>query len=289
MHMKKLIYNVINIVVLIFTAIWFVLVYLNLGNIFLASDFFSVLLLIVAVMLVHGIKAVRLYFALFGTDINFKEYLKIYCKVTPVSIVLPFKVGEIFRMYCYGQHINNYLKGIVIILMDRFMDTVALVSVMLLVWGVNGGAVLGITYFLVGFSVLLVLVYYIFPRMYTFWKQYLLKTRATKQSLNTLNMLEAFQVIYSEIRGVLRGRGVILYFLSLVAWIAEIGSIVMINQHSEHMDTVMLVSEYLLSAISGNQSLYMSKFVFISVAGLLLLYVILKFSGNKKTRKEDNR
>lgn len=289
MHMKNLVYNVINIVVLLFTAIWFVLVYWNLGNIFLSSDFFSILLLIAAVIVVHGIKAVRLYFALFGTDINFKEYLKIYCKVTPVSIILPFKVGEIFRMYCYGQHINNYLKGIVIILMDRFMDTIALVSVMLLVWGLNGGAVSGIIYFLLGFSVLLVLVYYIFPRMYAFWKQYLLKARATKQNLKTLNMLEAFQVIYTEISSVLSGRGVILYFLSLVAWIAEIGSIVMINQHTEHMDTGMLVSGYLLSAINGSQSLYMSQFVFISVAGLLLLYMILKVGGNKDTRKEDNR
>jgi len=287
--MKNIVYNVINVIVLLVTAICFVVVYQNIEGLLRDCDIFSLMLLVVAVVLVHGIKAIRLYFALYGTDIYFKEYLKIYCKVTPVSIILPFKVGEIFRIYCYGQHINNSLKGIVIILMDRFMDTIALVGVILLVLGLNGGTGNGFTYFLLGISALMVLAYYIFPRMYTFWKKYLLKTKATKQSIRILHVLETFQVIYSEISSVLRGRGVILFFLSLIAWVVEIGSVVILNYYGKCLNAEVIVLEYLLSALGGKQSIYMSRFVLISVTGLLFVYVILKFNGNKNSRKEGDR
>ena len=131
---KKMKYNIINVVVLLITMLFFIYNCRDLPEIFAEKDLTSVFLLGITVILVHVIKAGRLYLALYGSEIAFITYLNTYCKVTPVSIMLPFKLGELFRMYCYGQLLGNNLKGVVIILFDRFMDTTALMTAILLVW-----------------------------------------------------------------------------------------------------------------------------------------------------------
>ena len=82
--------------------------------------------------------------------------------------------------------------------------------------------------------------------------------------------------LYGEIENVVKGRGVILYFLSLMAWGIEISSIAFINHITvmDHAGTV--ISEYLLSAMSDRQSPEFNQFVFVSVVGLVLLFVILR-------------
>lgn len=286
--MKKSIYNIINITVLLITAIVFAFIYMRFDILFIDTSAVAILLLILTVLMVHGIKSIRLYFILYGNEIDFKNFLRIYCKVTPVSMILPFKIGEIFRMFCYGQYIKNYLKGITIVLIDRFMDTAALVTVLLFVLGYSRSASI-LTYVLFAFLIIVILVYCIFPRIYVFWKKYLLRVKATKNRIRMLNILEIMQVTYSEISGVINGRGVIGFFLSLVAWGIEIGSIIIISHMREAIESEVVISKYLLAAINGQQTIYSSQFIFVTVIGLTLLYIILKFCEEKTDRKGDNK
>jgi len=76
---------------------------------------------------VHILKAFRLWFALYGHGIPFSEYMIQYCKAVPVSVVLPCKLGDLLRAYCFGHLIHNYLSGVLVVLLDRFCDTLALV------------------------------------------------------------------------------------------------------------------------------------------------------------------
>ena len=70
-------------------------------------------LLVMTVLFVHMIKAARLYLALYGTDVSRKNFLETYCLTTPFSILIPFKLGELLRMYSYGNLIGDHLKGVV--------------------------------------------------------------------------------------------------------------------------------------------------------------------------------
>lgn len=162
-------YNFINIVVIFVTTILFLDKYIITNRVFEKVRLTHILILILAACIVHVIKAGRLYLALYGSDMPFFTYIKTYCKVTPVSVILPYKIGEFFRMYCYGQQLNNYLKGIVIIILDRFMDTIALVTMILLIWIFNGWHITSFVYILLVFLLVIVSLYIIFPSVYTFW------------------------------------------------------------------------------------------------------------------------
>lgn len=281
-------YRVINILIILATAILFIYDYRYTNGIFLYTDVFHILIIVLTVLIVHIVKAGRLYLALYGSEISFFQYLKIYCKVTPVSVVFPFKVGEFFRMYVYGHQLRNYLKGVIIVLLDRFMDTIALVTMILFVWAFSGGYVTSFVYVLLVFLGFALLIYAVFPGVHKFWKKYLLKANATEKKLAALKMLDTLQLIYQEITSVSKGRGIILYFMSLLAWLVEIGSIAVLNGLSGTGKLNQKISEYLMSAMSSNQSTEFSQFVFISVILMVVIYVVLKIiellEGKKNLR-----
>lgn len=124
-------YSLAKIVVILITILWFLYDYKDFSSALKEEKVASILILIFTALLVHVLKAGRLYLALYGTRRKLRTYLKKYCIVTPVTIILPFKIGELFRMHYYGSQIGNVLKGIVIIFLDRFMDTLALVTTIL--------------------------------------------------------------------------------------------------------------------------------------------------------------
>lgn len=287
MSEKKIQYHIISATVMIVTAVLFIFEYKNISPLFLRRNCFSYLALFFMVILIHVIKAARLYLALYGSDITFRACLKIYCRVLPASVVIPFKLGEFFRMYCYGQYIENILKGMVIILLDRFMDTAALLTAIILVLAFNGGHMTFFAYMLMVFLMYTLLLYFVFPGVLGFWKGCLLRAKASKSNLSVLRILETLNTVYQEIAGVAKGRGIILYFMSLAAWALEIGSLVTVNGITGTGELSIVVSRYLLSAVGAGQSVQSREFVFVSVVVLVLTGVIIKMEEMLTRRRND--
>ena len=288
MKKKSFAYNLINILVLLLAALIFFMNYDGLRD-FQQIGGGQILIIIATVMLVHFLKALRLYLALYGADITPSTYAKTYCKVTPVSILLPFKFGEFFRMYCYGHYTGNMLKGVVTVLMDRFMDTIALVTMIIVMWLGSGEAIIPLVYLLLVFIVAFVLMFLVFPGLYSYWKKFLLRADASAKKLGALKSLEAMNKVYLEIMNVSRGRGIILYVLSLLAWVTEIGSVVILarmNGIKADGSLTRKISEYLESALMGNQTIELRRFVLLSVVLMIVIYLFVKaFDMTKSERK----
>lgn len=276
MERRKARYNIINMAVMMVTVFLFIYEFRNFTTLFASGNVLSFLVITVTAILVHTIKVVRLYLALYGSDITFNICLKIYCRVMPVSAVIPFKMGEFFRMYCYGKQIGDVLKGAIIVLFDRFMDTVALVTVIIFMWLLYRGDMTSLVYILMFFLMFVMFVYFIFPGLFMFWKQYLLKAKASKNRLSALRILEALNCIHKEIVWVAKGRGLLLYFISLVAWSVEISSLAIVNRITGNREPGQMVFKYLSSAMTGNQLLELRQFIIVSVTVLITASVIMK-------------
>lgn len=286
MKRRVFLYCVINILVLIALTLLFSFNYINAG-IFRGQRIKYIAVIFVSAVIVHFLKAARLYLAFYGSGLSIHHYVKIYCKVTPVSILLPFKLGEFFRMYCYGCHINNMLKGIITVILDRFMDTIALVTMILIVWVASRESIMPLAYFLFIFLVAIVLLFITFPGTYKYWKKILLRADGTVRKLKILKVLEDINLVYEEIAGVSKGRGIILYVISLFAWITEIGSVILLNRNSDNSKSYKKITEYLTSALSSSQSLELKQFIFISVVVMMIIYLLVKVveivTGERKT------
>lgn len=276
MNKRRIKYNFINILVILISSAVFILNFSTIGGLLVSISPLQLLTIIATVILVHSIKATRLYFAIYGSDISLFTYLKTYCKVTPVSVILPYKIGELFRIYCYGKTIKDFFKGLVIVLLDRFMDTAGLVTVILLFAGFAGVGITPLVYIFVIFLAVLLLAVAIYPGLYRFWKQYILRARATKRKISALKFLETVNKGYVEIQEVTKGRGVILYVLSLLAWLLEIGSVMLQTNVWENVKSNQNINEYLSAAMGSSSSKEMELFVFFSVLLMIVVYLCLK-------------
>lgn len=284
MKRKFLVYNFINILVLLAAALIFFLNY-NIYSVFDGIGTNQILIITATVIIVHFLKAFRLYLALYGSNITASSYAKIYCKVTPVSILMPFKLGELFRIYCYGHTIDNMLKGIVTVVLDRFMDTMALITMIIVMWLYSGEAIIPLVYLLVVFIIAAVLLFIVFPGLHAYWKKYLLRATGTPRKLRALLYLDKMNMVYDEILNVSKGRGIILYVLSLLAWGMEIGSVAIMNGLGEKSGLSKKISEYLKSALSGSQTIELKRFILISVVLMIVIYVLVKL-GDMASGKE---
>ena len=179
-------------------------------------------------------------------------------------------------MYCYGYQTDNMLKGVVTVILDRFMDTIALVTMIIVVWIASGGVMMPLVYFLLVFLVAAVLLFITFPGAYNYWKKFLLRADGTPRKLKMLRYMENINRVYKEIVGVSKGRGIILYVISLLAWSAEIGCVALLNRMNDHSNLSDKMSEYLTSALSSNQSIELKQFIFISVILMIIIYVLVK-------------
>lgn len=285
---KQKVYNRVNICILLFSAMWFVYAYRNVQELFIEQLNASLIVLFFSVVLVHVLKSFRLYFILFGNRISLKNYWKQYCKVTPISMIFPFKIGELFRMYCYGYQIENYFRGILIVLMDRFMDTIALITVMFV--GGMGNAKQMSELLLVFFVFLIGCVgfYWSFPNIYQFWLRYLLHAKATNNKNRMLEIINIANEIYGELEKVLKGKGIILYMLSLGAWLVEIGSLLLIDYMTNGRIEDTTVADYLNAALGGQNFEPLQRFVCVSIVVLVSVYLILRVYEVKHLRKKGN-
>lgn len=279
-------YYLVNTAVLLITLGLFIRTSENIRSVFRDTGIRYILILMIVAYVVHVIKAGRLYLILYGIGgMTFPEYLKMYCMITPVSMVLPFKLGEFFRMYYYGKQLDDPLKGIIIICLDRFMDTIALMVTIFLVWMFNGGNITFLIYFLLLFLLVILVGYFTFPGVCSFWKKYILKAKATEEKLALLRALSSLEHVYQEITDISTGKGMVLCFLSLLAWTVETGSFVILNGIYREDELSQTLSVYLLSAIGIGASMELKQFVFLSVLLMITIYFVIKILEALKKRR----
>ncbi|MBR3525539.1 MAG: hypothetical protein IKO11_06795 [Lachnospiraceae bacterium] len=273
---RKGIYNLINILVLGVSAGWFIAGYVLPAELPALAEPIRIPVVVLTVVLVHMVKAGRLYLALYGLDMKHGACMKLYCKVTPVSVVLPWKLGEFFRIYCCGAELGSFLKGGVIILLDRFFDTMALVTMIVLLWLFSGGWIPPLAYVLLAFLGLVFFLYLAFPGMHEVWKKNLLSAKATPHRLSMLKLLDTLGRVHGEIRTVLGGRGILLYLLSMAAWGVEIGSLAFLQGPEESIGA--RVARYLYAAVGMEDSVELKRFVVFTIVLLIFAYGIIKLA-----------
>lgn len=285
MKIKKW-YATINVVILLTSVLLFMFVNSGDEAIWRGSSVWSILIMLIIAVLVHVVKVIRLYLVLYGNAVSWTEHLKQYCKVIPVSMILPFKLGEIFRIYCYGYQLENYFKGLVVILLDRFMDTLALVTLFFFINVISRAWFTLIFYILMGVLITIMICYLLFPGTYSYWKGYFLKIRASKQNIRLLKIMDKMNEAYSEITVLLKGRSAILYSLSLAAWIVEISGLLLCNRVLGFSQTTTVMSEYLSATLWGNESVYLKQFILISIVLMLTVYLFVRFKSLCKGKGE---
>lgn len=174
---------------------------------------------------VNTIKAVRLYLILFGNAFSLCDFLCVYAKVSVLNLILPFKTGELFRGYDLGRLIHSYPDGYLMAVLDRFVDTLGIVTVFLFSNMILHKTLGSVFVILLVFLVTVIIVYEMSGPLYSYWNHFFIIRKNSANTLKALAVLECCSRAYQSAERIIRGRFGILYMLSLAAWLIEAGNI----------------------------------------------------------------
>lgn len=232
-------------------------------------------------ILVNLMKSIRLYLEVHGNYVSRKSFFEFFFKTAIVVCVFPWKLGDVYRWYSLGKVLNNSMKGIVISLFDRFVDTIGLLFVALflsLFFKISNASI----FILLGlFCFMLVMFYISFQGLYTFWSKHYILASGTKGNYKKLEFLHTLKVLHLEIEKLLEGKGLILFILSFTAWMTELLGIYIVS-YIQNCAYSNIVTLYISSVLGKNEIQLLNVYIYFSFFLFNLVYLILCVSGYRR-------
>ena len=171
--------------------------------------------------LVHLFKLARLYLVLIDEKIRLRRFFFAYFLTTLLNSVIPFKLGEFYRIYVFNRLTGSVEIGFLSVVIDRFFDTLGLVLILIPLQILYPDTVSAVSIFLTAFLVVIVFIYCIFLSTYRYLNRYIILNRTSPRSMAVLRALSGLKVWYDYVKRLVSGRYGLLLLLSLLAWTAE--------------------------------------------------------------------
>lgn len=234
------------------------------------------------------LKGFRLYFILMEKRVELKRFLRIYAKTTLVTVVLPWKLGEFFRIFCYGEELRDYRSSLLSVLVDRYFDTIPILFIVFSSQIARPSNISLLTWALLIFLICATVTYLIFPSLYQYFNRFLIMKVTSKHSVTALETLENLHRWYCYINNLVKNREILLTFLSSVAWFFEyiaLYCLALILNSSFDVHSFALYLDHIFSGAIGNLEVF-----YVSEGALLLLITVLLVYGIsfiKTGRNED--
>lgn len=284
MQKNRTIYFLINLAFII-CALLFVN-YNALLNEFHFNPLTTVIVLLLF-LLIHLMRFARMYFILLEDLIKPNRFLQLYIKTTFVSTLIPFKIGEIFKMYCYSIETNNTMKGVVAVLIEKFFDALVL-CIFMIPYALMNNSLSPLLIILMIFIILALLLYFSFNGTYQYLNRFLVCRGGGNKSLVLLKILEGAKKTYNETKQTLQGRFILLLFLSLAAWGIESLLLTVIDSGNMNLNfnTVFSYISDAFFGITNTLFTYYSCLCAIIFSIILLLIYGKKYFNLLKERKK---
>ena len=234
-------------------------------------------MLLALIIILHAIKFFRIYFILLEEVLSPVLALKVYIKTAFVNLLIPFKLGEIYRMYAYGYKIKSYSKGVIAIIVERYFDALVLFTLLLILslsGGINSGEIIVLALLAV-FVIFSSLIFSFFGSTYKYLNRFFIVRGGGKKSLRALQVLEKSYSVYNEAAEMVRGRQLLCVVLSVLAWLVESIFVILVGHFTGITTTISnYISDGYLGIGNNTLNCYILLCSVFFVATISLVYPI---------------
>ncbi|MEM9760849.1 MAG: lysylphosphatidylglycerol synthase domain-containing protein [Pseudomonadota bacterium] len=172
-------------------------------------------------LLSHVMRALRL--AVLSMDmlgISGRTAMLAHFATAPIALALPFKTGEVLRLYELSRLGGSLIYAAIVLFVDRMFDTLFLIPlVAFLLWQGSAAPVLVALTALAAFVPLIVIT--VGPRILTEAQRHVVATHNGRGALNTLKTIDAIRNIVHHAARVSRQQAATLALLSALVWLLE--------------------------------------------------------------------
>ena len=278
---NKKIYVAINTVVII-AIISFIISY---WKEILPLNFENIILAIIPFICIHILRIIRQYIILMENKIKMKKLIRSYLLSSITNTIIPFKIGELYKIYLYGYEMNSYKKSFISVLVDKFFDAMFLSIVFIVIEIVNKSAISLITILLLIFAILVIITYLSFEKTYNFLNKYLITNKNTKFSNKCLKVLEKMKDIFVDIKNMINNREMLIVILTILSWLFEICFAFVICKSINIDLSLINFITYINNSFFGLQNelsnyyIYITSILFVIYIGIIFIKKIFKLKG----------
>lgn len=284
--MKNYKYYIINLSIILLTLLLLYKIVWNSMVQQVSVQRFFVLLPVVflCIFLAYAFKGIRLYIIMLEYRISIITFIKIYLKTTLVNIALPFKLGEVFRIYCYGIELSNYKLSIFLVLIDRYFDTIPLLFLLIVFTIIGKVEVTILLALMICFLLVITFVYLIFPSSYQYLNRYLIMNTHTQRGIQALSSMKKFKSWYSNIQSLIKKRTLLILLISVFTWLLEYGALTLLAISIQEIFTGNDFIEYINAVFYGYHTKYTNLYT--SLGAILLMFGFIIVYGIVYRRKK---
>lgn len=238
-----------------------------------------------SLFLVHVLKMMRFYLVLLEQKISFREFIFLYIKTTFINLLIPFKLGEVYRAFCVVRLTRCVQVGILSVVLDRFFDTFILLLFLIpydllvlhrLTW---------MTGILLVFLLLVMLIYRMFEPTYLYLNEYMIQNSKSKRGIHILSFMEMLREWYDYTKELIKGRQYLITLCSALGWIAEFGLLWLISGYYQMKFGLTEYVDYIQSIFSFEKGILFATYNHLSIyilLALILIFLCIRFLRRKK-------
>lgn len=184
--------------------------------------YYCIIFSVIGFLFVHFFKMMRLYLVLMEHRIPFGQFVLLYLRTTLVNLIVPFKLGEIYRIEEISRKTRVWQVGILSVIVDRFFDMLALFVLLLSADLIAYKSVSALTVVFLVILVILAVIYLAIPSSFSYLNQYLIMRKSSPRAMAALKGLDVIKNWYDFTRELVSGRYMLIIFASFLGWISEI-------------------------------------------------------------------
>lgn len=180
------------------------------------------LLIVFGFLAVHLFKMARLYLVLMEHKIPFGRFVLLYIRTTFINLIIPFKLGEAYRIEEIARETKVWQVGFLSVLTDRYFDMTALLLLLIPFDLFFHNALSPITTILLLMIVAALLLYIAIPSSYKYLNRYLIMKKSSARSMAALRGLDTVKKWYDFTKNLITGRSAMIVIASLLGWASEV-------------------------------------------------------------------
>lgn len=203
--------------------------------------------------LAHALRAVRLG-VLMGAG-RARRLLGLYFYTAACSAVIPFKLGELVRINEIAYWCGSYLRGLLIVWMERVFDVIALgvIAAFFLSTSDQQPRDLSLLLWVVGgFVFLTFLLFFIAPEQLSGLNLHVIRSYKGRKAVRILRTLESLHQFFEQVRPLMAGKVVTLSLLTFFIWGAELLAVSMLFQSEVWQSAVTSLVRQFAQVLGGD-------------------------------------
>lgn len=224
----------------------------GLSDIFLNVGIFNIFISLVFYFISHLLRVIRLSILFNDESIKLNQILKYQLYTNGMNIIIPFRLGEIFRIFEFNKIVNNYRVTVLSIFAERTIDFIVLIVGLLiaLVFIDTSNLNLQLTV-LVSIIIVLALIYayYVLPNNLNFLNLYLAKRTTSETLIRILNVSGKFHKFLIHLRQILHARISPVIILTMMIWVCEIIGFSFVIRFLPNFELVFLLALFVFLSI----------------------------------------